>query len=104
VKGKNKPMKKASSVLILLSLVVLLTTILLSACGQAAATPTASPTLDGKTLLQERCSVCHSADRIASLRGTTSEWTNLVDNMVSRGAQLNSTERQTLIDYLAQNK
>ena len=95
-------MKKSHSVLISLTLVLLLTSILLSACGQSAtAQQTSTPAIDGQTLLQERCSVCHSASQVTRLRGTSAEWTMAVDAMISRGAQLNNAERQTLIDYLA---
>jgi hypothetical protein len=94
-------MKKGHSVIIFFTLIVLITSILLSACGQSASSQSSTPA-DGQTLLQERCSVCHSTNQITRLRGTTDQWTMLVDDMIGRGAQLNTTERQTLIDYLAQ--
>jgi hypothetical protein len=101
-------MKNRLSVLISFALVVLLLGVLLSACGSAnisvsgsSSSATSAP-LDGQALLQERCSTCHSISQIPQLRGTTDQWTKLVDNMISRGAQFNTQERQTLIDYLAQ--
>lgn len=72
----------------------------------ATAAPTASQptttTLDGQTLLQERCTVCHSLDRVASKHKTADQWKATVERMVGNGAQLDAQERQTLIDYLAQ--
>jgi len=53
--------------------------------------------------MQERCSVCHSTSRITSAHKTAAEWTSTVEKMVSRGAQLNSQEQQTLIDTLSAN-
>jgi len=53
--------------------------------------------------MQERCSVCHSTDRITSAHKTAAEWTTTVERMVSNGAQLDPQEQQTLIGYLAAN-
>jgi hypothetical protein len=54
----------------------------------------------GQSLMQDRCSVCHSITRISSAHKTAAEWTTTVQRMVSLGAQLNQQEQQTLIDYL----
>lgn len=88
--------------------------ILLASCTSSAPPPTTAPatngsgstvstTLDGKTLMNERCSVCHSVSRVTSKHMTADEWTATVDRMINNGAQLNAEEKQTLIDYLAAN-
>ena len=65
--------------------------------------PTETPAgLDGKTLLAQRCNVCHPADYVAQLRGTADQWAGLVDTMVQNGAELNPQEQQVLANYLAQ--
>jgi cytochrome c5 len=77
---------------------------LLASCGTSNTTPASSGgSSDGQALLQERCSVCHSMDRVTSAHKTADQWTTTVQRMVSKGAQLNSQEQQTLIDYLAAN-
>ena len=78
---------------------------LLASCGTSNITPATSSggSSAGQTLLQERCSVCHSTDRVTSAHKTAAEWTTTVERMVSNGAQLDSQEQQTLIDYLAAN-
>jgi hypothetical protein len=53
--------------------------------------------------MQSRCSVCHSTDRITSAHKSPADWKTTVDRMISHGAQLNATEEQTLINYLAAN-
>ncbi len=58
---------------------------------------------DGQTLMQQRCSVCHSLDRITSAHKTADQWKTTVERMISHGAQLSPQEEQILIDYLAQN-
>jgi cytochrome c5 len=79
-------------------LILLIGTLLVS-CGTSA---TPAP-LDGQTLMQERCSVCHSLDRVTSAHKTADQWTVSVDRMVARGAQLTTQEQQTLIAFLAAN-
>jgi hypothetical protein len=85
-------------------LLILLIGIFLASCGSSNATPTSSGgSLDGQTLMQERCSVCHSTERVTTAHKTTDQWTATVQRMISHGAQLNAQEEQTLIDYLAAN-
>jgi hypothetical protein len=93
-------MNKHTITLIRIILPVLLIGTLLVSCGSSNTT-SSSGSSDGQTLMQERCSVCHSTDRITSAHKTTAEWTTTVERMISHGAQLNAQEQQTLIDYLA---
>lgn len=82
---------------------VLLTSVLLAACGSSTSSSSVSSgPLDGQALLQQRCTVCHDISGITRMHGNSQQWKGLVDQMVRRGAQLNTTEKQTLIDYLAQ--
>lgn len=89
--------------------------VLLASCGSsstsattipATSAPTAesntSSTMDGQALLQERCTVCHSLDRVEREHETADEWKTTVDRMISNGAQLDPQEEQVLVDYLAQ--
>jgi len=76
----------------------------LAGCKSNAASPaaTSAPTAaDGATLLQERCSVCHTTDRITQARKTSAEWDTTVTRMIGKGAQLSSEEKTVLVDYLA---
>jgi len=63
--------------------------------------PTPTPTLDGATLLETRCSVCHSPDRAKQSRLTKDQWDQLVAIMIGHGAQLTDAEKAVLVDYLA---
>jgi hypothetical protein len=58
--------------------------------------------IDGETLLQERCTVCHTLDRVMRAGHSALGWEQTVDRMMKRGAELNDEERTALIDYLAQ--
>ena len=105
----NKRMISLISILFL----VALAGALLASCGSSSSpTPAATSSggsasggsaSDGQTLMQTRCTVCHSSDRITSAHKTADQWKATVDHMISNGAQLSSQEEQTLINYLAQN-
>jgi len=58
-------------------------------------------TEDGATLLEQRCSVCHSSERPKSKRKTAEQWDATVTRMMEKGAQLTGEEKQVLVDYLS---
>ncbi len=57
--------------------------------------------LDGAALVAERCTVCHSAERIEAAEKDLAGWTETVDRMIGNGAQLDEAEREAVINYLA---
>lgn len=99
--------KKLISITILLGIAILIS----AACRLATgAEPTVSTVtqahgtaVDGKTLLEERCSVCHSLSYIYGSRGTPEQWKSVVSMMKANGAVLSPQEEQILDDYLAKN-
>jgi cytochrome c5 len=69
--------------------------------SSATALPAVTPALDGATLLETRCSVCHSADRARQAKKTREQWDQTVTRMIDKGAQLTEAEKTVLLDYLA---
>jgi mono/diheme cytochrome c family protein len=70
----------------------------------AGSTPTPSPTaeaaVDAVTVIDQRCSTCHSADQALAFRaGDPAEAQALIDSMKQRGAQLTGAEEQALVEY-----
>lgn len=63
------------------------------------ATPAA---LEGKTLLQERCTQCHDLGRVERAKKAKEEWKATMERMVGKGAKLNQTEQALVIQYLAE--
>ncbi len=57
--------------------------------------------LDGNALVAERCTVCHTRERIDTASKDQAGWAATVDRMIGYGAQLNADERQAVIDYLS---
>lgn len=74
-----------------------------SSCSSKSTPSTSSgtPTPDGETLLETRCSVCHSADRPKQARKTRDQWDQTVTRMIDKGAVLTGAEKTALVDYLA---
>ena len=98
-------MKKRTISVISILLVIILMGILLVACGSSSPAPATSggSSAGGLTLMQQRCSACHSLSRVTSVQKTAAQWKSTVDRMINNGAQLTPAEEQTLVNYLAQN-
>jgi hypothetical protein len=76
---------------IALCLALLLASIVTACSG---ATP------DGEILVQERCSRCHSLLIVQNAKKTEAEWRTTVEQMVSYGTRLSSSEQEAVIRYL----
>jgi mono/diheme cytochrome c family protein len=62
--------------------------------------PTSAAAADAVTVIEQRCSRCHSADAPLSFRaGSAAEAQALIDSMKQRGAQLTEAEEQALVVY-----
>jgi hypothetical protein len=59
-------------------------------------------TLDGAALVQERCTVCHTTARIDRQNLDEAGWTQIVNQMIGFGAQLNDQEKAAVIAYLTE--
>lgn len=93
--------KRLLAVLSITSLVLLL----VAACGgsdEQQGTSAPEGTLDGKTLVEERCTECHGLDRVEGASKTKEEWQANVERMVSKGADLDAEEQAIVVEYLAE--
>jgi hypothetical protein len=73
-----------------------------SSDGQPQSSPTPSPTAaaDATTIINQRCSSCHSPDPALQFHaGSADEAQALIDSMKQRGAQLTAAEEQALLAY-----
>ena len=111
--GRDKAKGQVGLVVVTLIAAGLVLMVVLAACGsgsdeptQAPAPETASPeqapAQDGATLLEARCSTCHSADRARQVNKTRDGWDQTVTSMINRGAQLTEAEKVVLVDYLTE--
>jgi competence protein ComEA len=56
---------------------------------------------DGQALMQRACTKCHNLNATMRQRNSKDRWQDIIDNMISRGAELTDPEADKLIDYLA---
>lgn len=88
----------------MLKRLVLLSTVLISATPMIAQTNDVKlPDGPGKPIVQRMCVGCHNLKVVTSKHATKEQWSNIVEQMVSRGAEGTDEEIDTVIDYLAKN-
>jgi hypothetical protein len=88
-------MLQRRNAILMLFCVLFIFVIFVSACGSES-----DGSVNGKSVLEERCVECHSLSRIKSEGMSRDEWSRTIDRMLSLGAELDSEERDVLLDYL----
>ena len=63
---------------------------------------TADMAISGDALLERSCVACHTLDRVKQKKATLEQWTTIVNRMVNKGAVLTASEKDILIQYLAE--
>lgn len=61
------------------------------------------PPGDGRAIVQRACVGCHALKVVTSKRATPQQWSTLVDQMISRGAEVEDDEIEALVAYLSKN-
>jgi cytochrome c5 len=61
------------------------------------------PEGEGKKILQNSCTACHGLDDVVSSHMDKTGWSNLIDSMISNGAQVDDKDKPVLVDYLVKN-
>jgi cytochrome c5 len=67
------------------------------------AKPVALPDGSGKTLVAERCALCHDLERVVAVKRRRQAWPVIVADMVAQGAPATADEAKTISDYLGVN-
>ena len=94
---KTKALLGATLFLLLLGLV-------LAACAgaQESGGDPAPADLDGKALVEERCTQCHNLETVTSAKKSRDAWQSTVERMIGKGAELNDAETTVVVDYLTE--
>jgi len=66
-----------------------------------AAAPAAGGAADGKTLFDQKCSVCHPLDRATARKETKEKWASILKEMQGKKADwISDADASKIIDYL----
>jgi competence protein ComEA len=57
-----------------------------------------------KALVERICTKCHSMDSMQGLQNSKEQWSAVVDEMVSRGAEASDAEINQIVDYLTKTQ
>ena len=60
-------------------------------------------TRPGADAFQRTCVLCHTPERIVSVRKTKVEWEEIIDKMITRGAQVTDDNYGPIEEYLLRN-
>jgi competence protein ComEA len=63
-----------------------------------------SPTLPegpGKAVVEKMCKGCHGLENVVRSRRTKDKWSDIVDDMIARGAKGTDSEADEVVDYLS---
>jgi hypothetical protein len=69
--------------------------------GSGEGSPSQGSTAQGEVLVQERCTQCHSLDRVNAAEKDKAGWESTVERMRQNGAQLTDGETREVVDFLA---
>lgn len=59
------------------------------------------PAGPGKDLFEKTCTACHGLEPITILKDTKDGWSDTVDDMIAKGAEVNDADKATIVAYLA---
>jgi competence ComEA-like helix-hairpin-helix protein len=68
-----------------------------------AANDASLPPGKGQEIVQKTCAGCHALKVVTSKRASKEQWSALVDQMISRGADVPDEDIETLVQYLSEN-
>lgn len=72
---------------------------ILAACAQTAETPSIEKS-EAEILIDERCGICHSANKVYNENLSQDEWSAVFDKMIANGANIDDTEKTLMIEWL----
>lgn len=67
---------------------------------EAEAETAAEVEAPGEVLLETRCTVCHTLERVQKKKAARAGWEKTVDHMIKKGAKLDDAEREAVLEYL----
>lgn len=72
--------------------------LVLVGCTPQGSSPDASSA--GAAVVQRRCAVCHTLERVESAKKDEAAWNATIDRMRAKGAVVSAEEQTQIIEYL----
>ncbi|MGA9981406.1 MAG: helix-hairpin-helix domain-containing protein [Candidatus Sulfotelmatobacter sp.] len=63
----------------------------------------ALPPGEGRAIVQQKCVSCHVLKVVTGKKASRQQWSTIVDQMITRGADVSDDDIDTLLDYLVKN-
>ena len=86
-------------------LLALMLSMALVACSSPAESPdpavpteATDPTM---ALVEQKCSLCHTTQRVYDVDVDAAEWNTIIDRMETNGLVITDDERATIVEYLS---
>ena len=57
----------------------------------------------GKAIVQQECKGCHALKVVTSKRASKEQWTTVVNQMITRGAEVPDEDIESVVEYLSKN-
>lgn len=70
--------------------------------GQEPGAPDAGASGDGQALLETKCTMCHTLDRVDNAKKSRADWESTIARMEKNGLVISADEKSAIIDFLAQ--
>jgi hypothetical protein len=58
------------------------------------------PKGEGRNLVSKKCQQCHNLDRIQKMRGSSEQWSGILEEMTDNGLVLNDKDSKVVLKYL----
>jgi competence protein ComEA len=65
--------------------------------------PNTLPPGDGQAIVQQKCANCHALKVITAKKASKQQWSTIIDQMITRGADVSDDDIEILVDYLTKN-
>jgi len=66
----------------------------------AALASAQTPSSADKDVFEKACTACHGLEPIAAMTGNKEEWTDVVEDMIAKGAEIGNADKDKIVAYL----
>ncbi len=88
---------------LLISILGLILLVAIVACSQSTPAPELESLTDEEVeeLIVDKCSGCHPSSRVFDASYDAEGWSDVIDRMIDKGADVSGEEKELMVDWLA---